>query len=98
MFCFKYSFFLDLLALADSIRGLSVASRRVRTSMWSALQATILFSLDPGLAAGDKEIADLKCLKPSEEAPEVEEGGEASLSHIEKKEEEKEPEEEEESE
>ena len=67
--------------------------------MWSALQATILFSLDPGLAAGDKEIADLKCLKPSEEAPEVEEGGrEASLSHIEKKEEEKEPEEEEESE
>ena len=43
--------------------------------MWSALQATILFILDPALAAGDKPVGDDKCLKPEGdgEAKEVKE-------------------------
>ena len=32
----------DIMALAESIRNLSVASRKIRTVMWSALQLTIL--------------------------------------------------------
>ena len=71
---------LDILALADSIRLLSVASRHIRTSMWSALQATILFVLDPALAAGDKAVADDKCLRPTDDEEgkkeeELKEGG-----------------------
>lgn len=43
----------EILGLANSIRGLSVASRKMRTAMWGALQATVLFAQDPALAAGD---------------------------------------------
>lgn len=50
--------FADILALAESIRALSVASRRIRTSMWSALQATNLFHIDMALASGEKELGD----------------------------------------
>ncbi len=34
------------MALAENIRGLSVASRQVRTAMWSLLQAATHFSAD----------------------------------------------------
>jgi hypothetical protein len=45
--------FTDILGLAVSIRELSNASRRMRTSLWSSLQATILFAQDPQIAAGE---------------------------------------------
>ena len=46
-------YFPEILGLAGSIRALSVASRHTRTSLWAALQATVLFSQDPALAAGE---------------------------------------------
>ena len=47
-------FFPDILGLASSIRELSQASRKMRTAMWSSLQATILFAQDPEIAAAEK--------------------------------------------
>lgn len=41
----------DVVALAASILELSKASRHARTAMWCALITTILFNLDPSLAA-----------------------------------------------
>lgn len=49
---------LDVLALAESIRNLTLAAKRSRTSLWSALQVTVLFSLDPELAAGEATLTD----------------------------------------
>lgn len=66
----------DILALANSIRDLSVVSRRMRTSMWSALQATIHYHVDSAVASGEKKLNDESALKsPSEEL--VEESQEA---------------------
>ena len=59
--------FSDILALASSIHQLSVGSRRVRCSMWSALQATVLFATDPKTAAGETEIEDKEILKPKKQ-------------------------------
>ena len=50
--------FSDILALAESIRQLSVASRQMRTGMWSALQSTVHFAVDPSLAACEKGLGD----------------------------------------
>ncbi|XP_040583370.1 uncharacterized protein [Lepeophtheirus salmonis] len=49
-----------VIALAMSIRNLTVASRKVRTTMWSGLQATTLFYLDPEVATGEKNLRDLQ--------------------------------------
>ena len=45
---------------------MSVGSRRVRSSMWSALQATVLFAKDPKTAAGEADIDDGDILAPKE--------------------------------
>ena len=67
--------FTDILALASSIHQLSVGSRRVRCSMWSALQATVLFATDPKTAAGETEIEDKEILKPKkQDEGEIEDG------------------------
>lgn len=49
----------DIIALASSIHELSKASRYARTSMWSALIATLLFKLDPELASGVARASNL---------------------------------------
>jgi hypothetical protein len=51
-------FLAEILGLAQSIRELSQASRKMRTSMWSALQATILFAQNPEMASGERLPAD----------------------------------------
>jgi len=63
----------DILALSESIRGLSVASKRVRCAMWSALQLTILLGVDREMAVGDKAPDDAHLLDPPEVAEEEEE-------------------------
>jgi len=52
------------LALAETIRQLSSAAKSVRTSMWSGLQATVLFSRYVELASVQREIADDVTLDP----------------------------------
>jgi hypothetical protein len=41
------------LGLAGSIRELSSTSRKMRTTMWAALQATVLYAQNPELASGE---------------------------------------------
>ena len=64
--------FPDILALSESIRGLSVASKRTRCAMWSALQLTILVNVDKDLAVGDKAPGDERLLNPEIEEDKVE--------------------------
>ncbi len=64
---FFVSFFLsrtlDILALSESIRELSVSARRVRTAMWSALQSTVHMEVDFSLATGQKQLEDQHLLR-----------------------------------
>ena len=75
-FEFFHNFFLEILGLAGSICDLSSASRKMRTTMWSALQATVLYAQNPELASGEVLPDDLTATsgpKPgSEEKPESE--------------------------
>jgi hypothetical protein len=44
----------EVIGLTEAIRDLSTAERNMRTSLWAALQATILYHVDPEVASGDK--------------------------------------------
>ena len=56
---------------------LSVASRRIRTSMWSALQSTNLFATNVALASGEEPPEDEFALKANNDEDE-DNGGEGS--------------------
>ena len=53
---------------------LSVASRRIRTSMWSALQSTNLFATNVALASGEEAPEDEFALKAKNDEDEDGEG------------------------
>ena len=53
---------------------LSVASRRIRTSMWSALQSTNLFATNVALASGEEPPEDEFALKAKNDEDEDEDG------------------------
>lgn len=49
----------DVLALAESLASLSLATRETRTMLWSALQATQLIHIDREVATGLRQVEDL---------------------------------------
>jgi hypothetical protein len=62
----------DVLALAEAISSLSSATRRARTSLWSALQATVLRDLDDDQTNEKNKIKDCVALPFAMAAAEVE--------------------------
>ena len=49
----------EVASLAEAIKDLSAAERSMRSSMWSALQATINYRVEPEIASGDRPVPEV---------------------------------------